>query len=284
MTSFSKNIVLLMVMLCASANVACIDTPSAGYADGNRDQIVVVGVGKMSAKPDIAHINLGIESRAASVAEASQQNAEQMSRLIAALKGAQIAEKDIRTSNFSIYFERREDVPMPVPVLAAPVTMSAPAAHKSAAESSGATKKGAAPTAAPAAPPPPPAPQGWYRVSNSVQIVVRDLSKVGQVLDTAVATGANNVHGVSFELEDDKAVQDKLRERAVADAADRAKALAKLGQLELGEVRSISEIIGNRGGVMAPMAAMEYAKGGAPIEAGELTFEGRIEIVYAIKR
>lgn len=279
MTSFSKNIVLLMVMLCASANVACIDTPSAGYADGNRDQIVVVGVGKMSAKPDIAHINLGIESRAASVAEASQQNAEQMSRLIAALKGAQIAEKDIRTSNFSIYFERREDVPMPIPVVAAPVTMSAPSANKAAVD--GATKKGAAATATPA----PPAPQGWYRVSNSVQIVVRDLSKVGQVLDTAVATGANNVHGVSFELEDDKAVQDKLRERAVADAAERAKALAKLGQLELGEVRSISEVIGNRGGgVMAPMAAMEFAKGGAPIEAGELTFEGRIEIVYAIKR
>lgn len=291
MTSFSKGFALLLLALASSATVACNDYPPAESAEGNRDQILVVGVGKMTAKPDIATIHIGVENRAASVAEASQQNNDQMARLIAALKGVQIAEKDIRTSNFSINFERSEDYPPHPTPMAAPPPSSAPAAPPPPAGGKKAPAKAGAAAGGAAVPMPSgpvqqvPQVRGFYRVSNTVQIIVRDLSKIGHVLDTAVATGANNVHGVNFELEDDKAIQGKLRERAVADAAERASSLAKLGHLELGDVRSISEVIGNRGGgMMVPMAAMDFAKGGAPIEAGELTFEGRIEIVYAIKR
>lgn len=115
-----------------------------------------------------------------------------------------------------------------------------------------------------------------------MQATVRDLKQVGAVLDTAVATGANNVWGVTFELENDTAVAQQMREKAVADAAERAASLAKLGRLELGDIVSISEVVGGGRGIQMPMAS--FAKGGTPVESGDLTFEGQIEVVYAIKR
>lgn len=247
---------------CASA------APEASRHAGHH-AIVVVGVGKVHAKPDIARIQIGIESRSATVEDANKQNTEQMSRLLAALKGAQIAESDLRTSNYSIHFERHDPGQGPMP-------MSAPAA----APPGG--KKAAAPSAAATSAPAAAAPAGVYRVSNNVQVTVRDLARVGSVLDTAVATGANNVWGVSFELDNDASVNQKMREKAVADATQRATSLAKLGGVELGEIVSISEVVG--GGRNGPMPMASFAKsGGTPIESGDLTFEGQIEVTYALK-
>lgn len=285
--SFIPNLrsVGLALLVASSALMAGCGSHShgPGAADGRRDSIVVVGVGKVSGKPDVARIHIGVESRSTVVADASQQNADQMTRLIAALKGAGVADKDIRTSNYSIYYERFSEGAPPMPVsmpVEAPAAAAAPAANK----------KGAAKTAtaAPASAPQPPraAPAGAYRVSNTVQITVRDLSKVGQILDTAVSTGANNVQGIGFELENDKAMEGKLREGAIADARERAAAIAKLSQIELGEVISVSEVIGSggRGGPMPMAAGMDYAKNASPVESGEIQFEGRIEVVYSIKR
>lgn len=284
----SRLVVLGLLVATAPLSIGCGDSRPASSANSHNDSIVVVGVGKIAGKPDIARIHIGVESRSTVVAEASQQNADQMTRLLAALKGAGIADKDVRTSNYSIYYERFEGGP-PTPY-ATPMEM--PAAPAVAPAAPPGAKKGAkaGTTAGASAPvgvaPPPVRAAGTYRVSNTVQITVRDLTKVGHILDTAVSTGANNVQGIGFELEDDKSMEGKLRERAIADASERAAALAKLSHVELGEVLSISEVIGGgRGGGGGPMPmAMDYAKNASPVESGEISFEGRIEVVYAIKR
>lgn len=256
----------------------------AGGAQGStgqhpyRDSIVVVGVGKAHGKPDVARINIGIEARSPTVAEATKQNAEQMNRLLSTVKGAGIADKDIRTSNFSVHFERN-DFPGPPPY---PMPVPAPAPD-------GPSKRPVPPSApSPVTPAPPRTspPPGHYRVANTVQITVRDLGRVASVLDSAIASGANNVWGVIFEIENMAPVESQIRASAVADAKARAAELAKLHNLQLGEVVSVSEVMGRTNPPPAPMpmSMSADARTSTPIESGELTLQGQIEVTYAIKK
>ena len=125
-----------------------------------------------------------------------------------------------------------------------------------------------------------------YRVSNMVNVKVRDLETVGEVLDAAVTAGANQIWGVSFTVEDRTAAEEEARAKAVADARTRAEALAALAEVEVGEVLSISEIIT---GVISPLysgVAMEMSAGmggGGSIAPGELEYSTSIQVTYALK-
>lgn len=256
--------------------------------------ITVLGQGEVSAKPDVARTNMGIEVTAPTVAEASATARTRMNELMATLKKLGIAEKDIQTSNFSINFERQYPTP-PTPYgYTQPVGEAAPAVAPAPApaptpKAAARPKAGAATTAAaagPTAPPPAPAaPAGFYRVSNMVEITIRDLTKVGEVLDAMVAAGANNVWGVSFDLDETKALEAQAREKAIADASARAATLAKLSGVAVGRVVSVSEIIG-RGEMPMPMAAKSArlgSGGGTPVSPGEVKFATQVEVIYAIK-
>src|SRR5437867_7138187 len=66
-------------------------------------QVTVVGHGEVKGKPDTATVQLGVDSEAASAKDALAQNTTQAQAILAKLKDLGIAEKDIQTSNFSIY-------------------------------------------------------------------------------------------------------------------------------------------------------------------------------------
>jgi uncharacterized protein len=68
--------------------------------------LTVVGHGSVSATPDIATINVGIETRASTAAEASRRNNERMNAIVARLQELGIAEKDMQTSRYSLNLER----------------------------------------------------------------------------------------------------------------------------------------------------------------------------------
>jgi uncharacterized protein YggE len=125
--------------------------------------------------------------------------------------------------------------------------------------------------------------RGVYRVSNMVQVTIRDLNTVGDIIDAAVAAGANNVWGVTFGLEDTEALEAQAREKAVANARARAESLAELNGVAVGDVIHISEIVGAQPGPVFAEAARAAFGGGAPIEAGEVTFSTQIQIVYSMQ-
>jgi len=85
------------------------DEPLAAAAEQNEktdDNILVVsGMGKVSLTPDIAHINAGVETIMEDAREAQDENAKIMNRIIAALKTMGIQDKDIQTSNYSVFVE-----------------------------------------------------------------------------------------------------------------------------------------------------------------------------------
>lgn len=235
--------------------------------------ITVIGHGEAMGKPDVARTSIGVEGSAATVEAALNDTSTKMDAILAALKKLGVADKDMQTSNFSIQIERPyPEPPMPMPM---PAAEPAPPAGKG----------GKAGTATLAPPPPPPAPTVKYRVSNSIEVVIRDVSKASKVLQAAVDAGSNNVWSVSFGIDDTKALEVTAREKAIADARARAEALAKLSGVELGPVISVSEVIGR--GPLSPMpmfasAEAKWAGGGPPLAPGEVTFGTSIEVVFGL--
>jgi uncharacterized protein YggE len=137
----------------------------------------------------------------------------------------------------------------------------------------------------------PEGPQGnevIYHVTNQVAVTIRNLDNVGSVLEAAIEVGANNIYGVSFSVADPSQVEAQAREKAVADALAKAQALAKLNDVKLGDVVSVSEVIGGgggyyAGGVREAAAAFGLGGGGGPISPGELELSLQLQIVYAVQ-
>jgi len=120
-----------------------------------------------------------------------------------------------------------------------------------------------------------------YSASNSVSAVVRRLSKVGDVIDAAVAAGANNVSGPSLAREDqDKLYRDAL-EAAVANARQKAAVLAHAAGVSLGEIRSLSESPQSVGPVMFG-AALAVRDAATPIEPGTAEITATVRVVFGI--
>jgi len=127
-----------------------------------------------------------------------------------------------------------------------------------------------------------------YHVTNQVAVTIRELDTVGTVLDAAIEAGANNIYGVTFSLADPSQVESEAREKAVANAQAKAQELATLNDVKLGDVVSVSEVVGGGGGYYAggvreaPVSA-GMGGGGGPIALGELEVKLQLEIVYTVQ-
>lgn len=127
-----------------------------------------------------------------------------------------------------------------------------------------------------------------YHVSNQVAVTIRDLETMGTVLDAAVEAGANNIYGVTFNLADPSQVESEARKKAVDDAQATAQELAALNDLKLGDVVSVSEVIGGgggyyAGGVREVAVSAGMGGGGGPIAPGELELTLQLEILYMVQ-
>ena len=121
-----------------------------------------------------------------------------------------------------------------------------------------------------------------YRVGNSVRLLVSDLARVGELLDTAIDAGANSVGGVTFGLRDEADALGRAREAAMADARTKAAHYAALAGCALGDALSIVE------GDAAPPARPMYARAmrmdtpTTTIEAGEGAVTVTLQVTYAL--
>ena len=124
-----------------------------------------------------------------------------------------------------------------------------------------------------------------YRASNTVTVRVRDLSKLGTLLDQSVGSGANELRGLSFGLSERGGHQDDARRRALQDAMRKAKLYAETGGVKLGALRAVTEeAFGFPVAKFAQprMAMAADAAPPVPIEGGELSVKARVQVTYAI--
>lgn len=120
-----------------------------------------------------------------------------------------------------------------------------------------------------------------YRVSNQVTLVVRDLKEIGGLLDKLVSLGANQVHGLAFEVSKAETLKDEARKEAVANARRRAELLATAAGAEVGDVVAIAEDLSYGG--PRPMAMRAAKAEAAPIEAGTETLEARVTVTWKLR-
>jgi len=124
-----------------------------------------------------------------------------------------------------------------------------------------------------------------YIVDNSVLVTVRDLSKIGDILDATVKSGANSINGIQFDVADKDQALSQAREAAVNDAHAKALELAQAAGVTLGAVQTISEYTSGGPTPMYDRAAAPMAVEAAavPVQAGQMLLTIEVNIVYEIK-
>lgn len=125
-----------------------------------------------------------------------------------------------------------------------------------------------------------------YRATNLVQVTVRDLSKVGGLLDAVVSSGATRLQGISFTVSDPAAAGAQGREEAMKNAREKADQLARLSGVSLGQPISIEETTSPPPApvVMAPQAAPSLAAAPqTPISPGTQEVRTMVRVTYSIK-
>jgi uncharacterized protein len=158
---------------------------TAAAAQPALSAISVSGEASVSVAPDLAQVEGGVTSEAKTAREASDANNAAMGKVLLALKGAGIDEKDYQTSRLSLQpqYAQATQGRTGVPQIAG------------------------------------------YRASNRVTIKVRDVTKVAGVIDTLVGAGANEVGGINFVVTQASKALDEARAKAVADARRKAENL-----------------------------------------------------------
>jgi hypothetical protein len=219
------------------------------------DGILVQGEGEATGKPDIARANLGVTVRAPTAGEATQQVNQRMNAVLAALKAAGLADNDLQTRSLSIHEERSEGEPVPPP---------RPSDGKAA--------------------PRPSVPVTHFVAQNMVEITVRDLDKLGTILNAATNAGVNQMYGIEFDIDDRTAVRESARELAMADARRQAEQLARLAQVELGAVTLVSTAASGmpRPFPMQMSARADFATAEMAVERGELTIREHVQVRFEI--
>ena len=122
-----------------------------------------------------------------------------------------------------------------------------------------------------------------YSVTNQVSVTIRQIAKVGEILDRLVAAGVTDVGNIEFLHSDSSKALDQAREAAVADARRKAELYAHASGLTLGRVAWITEDPGYAPSIpMGAMRASTVPAAPVPIAGGEDTFQARITLGFDI--
>lgn len=126
-----------------------------------------------------------------------------------------------------------------------------------------------------------------YVVDNTVNVTVRQLDKLGALLDASVKAGANSVNSIQFDVFDKTKALKQARDLAVKDAQTQAQELSATAGVTLGNVQTISffnnvpgpvqEAFGKGGGGAA------VASAAVPIQSGSMILTVTVNMAYDIK-
>jgi Uncharacterized conserved protein len=229
-----------LLALALSAPAAA-QSPGAPLLPPDATLLSVSAQAEASRAPDIATVSAGVVTQAADGNTAMRQNAEQMNRVLAAIRAAGVADRDVQTSGINLHPQYRYEENQPPRITG-------------------------------------------YQASNTVNVKLRDVAKMGKVLDALVASGANQINGPSFGIDNAEPLYDQARVEALRRARDRADTYAKALDLRVRRIVSISE-----GGAAMPvpmprMAAMKAEAYDTPVAAGESSVSVNLDVVFELGR
>lgn len=123
-----------------------------------------------------------------------------------------------------------------------------------------------------------------YQASSNLTVKVHEIEKANQVIDAATANGANQVGGVSFDIDDKTKVENEARQKAVAEAKKKAEEAARIAGFKLGRIINYNEDFGSPERLMPLLAEAAVGKS-APtqIEPGSTEVVVVVTLSYEIK-
>ncbi len=220
-------------------------TPQASFANSDGTLLSVSAEASSKRVPDVATISTGVVTRATDANAAMRQNADRMAKVMAAIKSAGVAERDIQTSGVNLNPNYNYTPNQPPKITG-------------------------------------------YEARNTVSLKVRDISKLGKVMDSLVAAGANDLNGPSFEVDNPDEAYDEARRGALEKAQARAEMYAKALGLRVRRIVSIDE---GGSGFPRPMPMMRTMAmaAGAPkadteVSPGETSLSAHINVVFELGR
>lgn len=208
--------------------------------------INVNGTGQVSLAPDVAYVYIGVQSQGETVADVLADNNGKAQSVTQALKELGVDEKDIQTSSFNIYPQQNyPQQPAPDGSAGTPVTT--------------------------------------YQVNNTVFVTVRDLSKLGQLLDVVVRSGANSINGITFDVLDKTAATTQARQLAIESARTQAEEIAKAAGVTLVDLQTMSAYSTSNPLPMFEGKGAAYDAASVPVSAGQLVIRVDVSAAYTIR-
>jgi uncharacterized protein len=236
--------VLLAMLLCQAPAVTAQESlPRPGTPSPLIPSITVAGSGSVPGRPDTAELMAGVVARSSTAAQALAQNSASMEKVLKAVTGMGIAERDVQTRGFSVAPQRRPgrpEVSQPPEIVG-------------------------------------------YEVTNEVRVKVRDLNILGRLLDQLVSEGANVLGGVQFSVDDPAPLLDQARAKAMADARRKAALYAREAGVKLGRVLLIQESSAAVPVPRFMAAQAMAAAPSVPVAPGEQEFQASVSVTYAIE-
>ncbi len=208
-----------------------------------QNRVTVEGQATVMVQPDIAKIDLNVQTRDVDSKVAQAENKEIMNNVIAALNKAGVANKDITTSHYNIY-HTYDDYPMPMD--------EKPVRKRS------------------------------YQVTNGIVVKTTNIDDVGKLIDVATAAGANDIDGIRFESSKAELHYQEALQKAMANAKSKATAITATFGKTVDVPLSVSEIkYGNNFNRNVYNANMMADVGGeTPIQAGGLKISATLTVEY----
>jgi uncharacterized protein YggE len=245
---------LLLFVLLAAAGCDSITTPPGSSTRANAigqqaTGIWVTGQGKVTVTPDLALLVVGVEARGDTVAAAQADASAAMNGLMAALRNSGVAGEDIQTQRFRIDQRTRWDNVNDEEVVTG------------------------------------------YQVTNTVTVKIRDIDSAGDIVDAAVEAGGDfiRISSFSFTVEDPAIYYDEAREKATADAKDKAEKLAEQNGVGLGDPTFIAEYTSTPYDYRSITLGLDSMAVPAPTiittptSAGEIDVTLTVQVAYSIE-
>jgi uncharacterized protein YggE len=126
-----------------------------------------------------------------------------------------------------------------------------------------------------------------YRAVNTLTVRVRDLDKLGAVIDRSVSLGVNQGGGITFTNDDTSTPMREARKRAMEDAMARAKTLTETAGVKTGKIIEISEQSYRptpRPMMMKARSFAAAAEDAVPVQAGENTYHATVTVTFEIEQ
>lgn len=218
------------------------------FASSPEQRIVqTYGESELTAKPDLVKISIAVQTKSRLANDAVEENARIANMVVKALLDFGLSENDIKTGSYQLYSYR--DTQKEHPEIGKDLF--------------------------------------YYQATNELIVSTIKLDAVGELIDLAVISGANNINFISFELQNPKELMMQALQMATKQAYLKAESIAK----SLGEtVKELYSLREERTGYTPvrfgnSMIQREVALSAAPtpISPGDVTIRATVTAEFSLK-